>query len=362
MSGADRRRAGLANWHADRRASAGHRRPTSAGEPSCRTARALSRPRARWRWCGRARRRKSRASTLKSLQRGAHSAGAAGRQYRPGRRPDPERKRRRDYSLAAADEQGARGRSSLERHDRRSRRDARRRARSRRESGPPISAVACVRRDLYDRRQFIDQCRRRWRHRLWQCARSRARGLEVVLASGGRDLNGLGKLRKDNTGYDLKDLFIGAEGHARHHIRRFAETLPAPARHGYRLRRPRQSRRRPAPAGLGAPHSLGPASPASELLPRIGVVNSVLRHAPRRARPARRPPRCIPGHVLIELSSQLSSGLEETLSELLAAAMEKGIVDGRRRDRRDARTAQGVLATARGHVRRAARRGRLDQT
>ncbi|MGQ0483957.1 MAG: FAD-binding oxidoreductase [Hyphomicrobiales bacterium] len=36
-------------------------------------------------------------------------------------------------------------------------------------------------------------------------------GLEVVLADG-RVWNGLRRLRKDNTGYDLKNLFIGAEG------------------------------------------------------------------------------------------------------------------------------------------------------
>src|SRR5262249_14116648 len=36
-------------------------------------------------------------------------------------------------------------------------------------------------------------------------------GLEVVLADG-RIWNGLSKLKKDNTGYDLKNLFIGAEG------------------------------------------------------------------------------------------------------------------------------------------------------
>lgn len=36
-------------------------------------------------------------------------------------------------------------------------------------------------------------------------------GLEVVLADG-RIMNLLSELRKDNTGYDLKDLFIGAEG------------------------------------------------------------------------------------------------------------------------------------------------------
>ena len=42
-------------------------------------------------------------------------------------------------------------------------------------------------------------------------AREMALGLEVVLADG-RELNGLSKLKKDNTGYDLRNLFIGAEG------------------------------------------------------------------------------------------------------------------------------------------------------
>ncbi len=42
-------------------------------------------------------------------------------------------------------------------------------------------------------------------------ARDLVLGLEVVLADG-RVWNGLNALRKDNTGYDLKHLFIGAEG------------------------------------------------------------------------------------------------------------------------------------------------------
>jgi FAD/FMN-containing dehydrogenase len=42
-------------------------------------------------------------------------------------------------------------------------------------------------------------------------ARDLVLGLEVVLADG-RIVGGLSSLRKDNTGYDLRDLFIGAEG------------------------------------------------------------------------------------------------------------------------------------------------------
>lgn len=42
-------------------------------------------------------------------------------------------------------------------------------------------------------------------------ARDLVLGLEVVLADG-RIWNGLSKLRKDNTGYDLKQLFLGSEG------------------------------------------------------------------------------------------------------------------------------------------------------
>jgi FAD/FMN-containing dehydrogenase len=42
-------------------------------------------------------------------------------------------------------------------------------------------------------------------------ARSQVLGIEAVLA-GGRILNGLSSLKKDNTGYDLRDLLVGSEG------------------------------------------------------------------------------------------------------------------------------------------------------
>ena len=72
---------------------------------------------------------------------------------------------------------------------------------------PQLSAVGGK---LHHRRQPFDQ-RRRHRALTHGVARSHALGLEVVLADG-RIINNLNKLKKDNTGYDLRNLFIGAEG------------------------------------------------------------------------------------------------------------------------------------------------------
>ena len=55
-------------------------------------------------------------------------------------------------------------------------------------------------------------------------ARDLCLGLEVVLPDG-RIWNGLRRLRKDNTGYDLKNLFIGAEGTLGRDHRRGFEAL-----------------------------------------------------------------------------------------------------------------------------------------
>ena len=55
-------------------------------------------------------------------------------------------------------------------------------------------------------------------------ARDLCLGLEVVLPDG-RIWNGLRRLRKDNTGYDLKNLFIGAEGTLGRDHRRGAEAF-----------------------------------------------------------------------------------------------------------------------------------------
>jgi FAD/FMN-containing dehydrogenase len=151
-------------------------------------------------------------------------------------------------------------------------------------------------------------------------ARDLALGLEVVLADG-KIVSGLGNLRKDNTGYDLKDLFIGAEG-----------TLGIITAASLKLfARPRAMAT--AFVGLADPAAalkllalarrfVGAGVTAFELMPRIGL-DFVLRHAPGARDPlASRHP----WYVLIELSWQLSAGLDGTLSELLAAAMDEGVV------------------------------------
>ncbi|MDE2385710.1 MAG: FAD-binding oxidoreductase [Alphaproteobacteria bacterium] len=61
-------------------------------------------------------------------------------------------------------------------------------------------------------------------------ARDLCLGLEVVLADG-RVWNGLKALRKDNTGYDLKDLFIGAEGTLGVITAAVLKLFPKPRRH-----------------------------------------------------------------------------------------------------------------------------------
>jgi FAD/FMN-containing dehydrogenase len=61
-------------------------------------------------------------------------------------------------------------------------------------------------------------------------ARDLCLGLEVVLPDG-RVLNGLRKLRKDNTGYDLRNIFIGSEGTLGVITAAVLKLFPQPRRH-----------------------------------------------------------------------------------------------------------------------------------
>jgi D-lactate dehydrogenase (cytochrome) len=151
-------------------------------------------------------------------------------------------------------------------------------------------------------------------------ARSHALGIEVVLADG-RVLDNLNKLKKDNTGYDLKNLFIGAEG-----------TLGVITAAVLRLvPRPRSVETAfvgvPSPQaaldllGLATERTAGEVT-SFELMLRMGV-ELVLRHAAGCRDPL---PQVHPWYVLIELSSQARTGLREVLEEILAAGLERGLL------------------------------------
>ena len=150
--------------------------------------------------------------------------------------------------------------------------------------------------------------------------RAHVLGIEVVLA-GGRILNDLNKLKKDNTGYDLRDLFIGAEG-----------TLGVITAAVLRLL-PRPRAVETAFAGVASPQAalelLDIAAQSSaggvtafELMPRFGI-ELVLRHAAGCRDPLATPH---PWYVLIELSSQRGSGLREVVEDILAQGLQRGAI------------------------------------
>jgi len=151
-------------------------------------------------------------------------------------------------------------------------------------------------------------------------ARSHVLGIEVVLADG-RVLNNLNKLKKDNTGYDLKNLFIGAEG-----------TLGVITAAVLRLV-PRPRSVETAFAGVASPEAaldlLGIATEFTaggvtsfEIMTRQGI-ELVLENAPGCRDPLGAPHSW---YALIELSSQQREGLRDVLEDVLAQGMERGLV------------------------------------
>lgn len=145
-------------------------------------------------------------------------------------------------------------------------------------------------------------------------------GLEVVLADG-RIWNGLRTLRKDNTGYDLKNLFIGAEG-----------TLGVITAASLKLF-PKPKARATAFLAVDSPDQAlallhlaraeaGQQLTTFEIMPRFGV-EVVLRHAPGARDPLGAPS---PWYVLMELSSPGADGLDATVERLLEAALDQGVI------------------------------------
>ena len=159
-------------------------------------------------------------------------------------------------------------------------------------------------------------------------------GLEVVLADG-RVLSSLSALRKDNTGYDIRSLFLGAEG-----------TLGVITAASLKL----FSKVRASATGFVAVRDVqaavellarlreasGDRVSSFELIPRIGIELTT-RHIPGVTAPFAD---VHEWHVLCELtSSRASDNLEEILTGSLQDALESGLVldaviaaSGRERD------------------------------
>jgi FAD/FMN-containing dehydrogenase len=151
-------------------------------------------------------------------------------------------------------------------------------------------------------------------------ARAHALGIEVALADG-RILHDLNKLKKDNTGYDLKNLFIGAEG-----------TLGVITAAVLRLV-PRPRSVETAFVGVASPdaalslltiaeQSAGGSVTSYELMPREGL-EIVLHHTPGCRDPLGAPH---PWYVLTELSSQAKSGLRAVMEDILTQGVDAGLV------------------------------------
>jgi FAD/FMN-containing dehydrogenase len=151
-------------------------------------------------------------------------------------------------------------------------------------------------------------------------AREMALGLEVVLADG-RILNSLSKLKKDNTGYDLRNLFIGAEGTLGIITAATLKLFPKPRA----VETAFVGLKSPADAlkllGISRDEAAGSLT-SFELLADIAVDFSV-RHGIDVRHPLSGKH---PWYVLIELSSSRDDA-RDALEAILARGMEDGIVD-----------------------------------
>ena len=146
-------------------------------------------------------------------------------------------------------------------------------------------------------------------------------GLEVVLADG-RVLETLSALRKDNTGYDLKSLFLGAEGTLGIITAASLKLLPKIRAHACALIAVADIR---AAVALLAEvrEASGDRVSSFELIPRIGVELTT-RHIEGVSDPLGA---AHAWYVLCELSSsRAAEPLDTVLEEVLAGGLERGAV------------------------------------
>nr|WP_314261680.1 FAD-binding oxidoreductase [uncultured Devosia sp.] len=151
-------------------------------------------------------------------------------------------------------------------------------------------------------------------------ARELTMGVEAVLADG-RLYQGLNSLKKDNTGYDLKDLLVGAEGTLGIITAATLKIFPKPEDYETAL------------VNLASPEAaltlfqlmrerIGGRLNAFELVPAIGL-DMQLRHGMLDRDPTAGPS---PWHGLIEVS-RMAGGAPGTLQSAVEAAFEQGMID-----------------------------------
>jgi FAD/FMN-containing dehydrogenase len=152
-------------------------------------------------------------------------------------------------------------------------------------------------------------------------ARDLVLGLEVVLADG-RVLSTLQTLRKDNTGYDLRNLFVGAEGTLGVITAASLKLFPAPRSVATAFVAV------PTPASavslLGALREhCGDLVSSFELIPTV-AIDLVLKHLPDSRSPLEG---ASPWYVLCEITSAMANEpLSERLEGALANALEAGLI------------------------------------
>jgi len=151
-------------------------------------------------------------------------------------------------------------------------------------------------------------------------ARDLVLGLEVVLA-GGKVLHGLRKLKKDNTGYDLRHLFMGAEGTLGIITAAVLKLFPAPraiSTAWIAVLSPE--------AALSLLNAFlaraGTSLTSFELMPRIALEFD-LRHLAGARDPLSSPH---PWYVLAEIFGDEETTTRELMESLLADAMEQQLV------------------------------------
>lgn len=151
-------------------------------------------------------------------------------------------------------------------------------------------------------------------------ARELMLGLEVVLPDG-RVWDGLRGLRKDNTGYALRHLFVGAEGTLGVITAAVFRLFPYPHHRETALLAVASPE-----AGLRVMHRVQAATSnavtAFELIPRIGL-DLGMQHMPGSREPF---PTRHAWHVLVEVSASAELGLRQRMEAALGEAMDTGDV------------------------------------